>query len=244
MDEVAVVVLVAMMLSKELWTLMQESPVPASSTAWRLPLQWRQAQPMQSKECRKKHPGSASHAACAASRLLGTSLQDPSRKASPATMGPSMYTFGSVGGTVAVVDFVVVGPDASTPTIVHDSVPGPTAWSSPIEALQCLQDQSKHLYECTTVHPGSCTQLDCASSRVLTCSAHSPTLAALSTPGPSSQARCLVTVEVAVVEVALVKVTVVEMYSEFTLVQAAPLPAATMSSKLPLQALQVQSWQP
>lgn len=53
MEDVALVVLVAMMLSKELWTLMQELPEPASSTAWRLPLQWRQAQPMQSKECRK-----------------------------------------------------------------------------------------------------------------------------------------------------------------------------------------------
>jgi hypothetical protein len=32
-DEVAVVVLVAMMLSKSLWTLMQESPAPLSSIA-------------------------------------------------------------------------------------------------------------------------------------------------------------------------------------------------------------------
>lgn len=204
---------------------------------------------MQSKECRKKHPGSASQAACAASRPLGTSLQDPSMKASPATMGPSMYTLGSVGSPVAVGDCVVIGPDASNPTIVHDPVPGPAAWSSPIGALQCLQVQSRHLYECTTVQPGSRLQLDCASARVLTPSAHSPTLAALSTRGPSSQKRCLVTVEVAVVEVAVVEVTVVkvavvEMYSEFTLVQASPLPAATMSSKLPPQARQVHSWQP
>jgi hypothetical protein len=150
---------------------------------------------------------------------------------------------------VVVADIVVVGPDAYTPTTVHDPVPGPTAWSSPIEALQCLQVHSKHLYECKTVQPGSCTQLDCASSRVLTPSAHSPTLAALSTLGPSSQTRCLVTVEVAVVEVTVVEVAVVEiaveeMYSEFTMVQAPPLPAATMSSKLPPQARQVQSWQP
>jgi len=148
-----------------------------------------------------------------------------------------------------VADFVVVGPDASTPTIVHDPVPGPAAWSSPIEALQCLHAHPKHLYECTTVQPGSCTQLACASSRVLTSSAHSPSLAALSTLGPLSQYRCLVKVEVAVVEVtvaelSVVEVAVVDMYREFTLVQAAPLPAATMSPKLPPQARQVHAWQP
>jgi len=38
-DKVAVVVLVAMMLSKGLCTLMQEPPAPASNSAWRLPLQ-------------------------------------------------------------------------------------------------------------------------------------------------------------------------------------------------------------
>jgi hypothetical protein len=51
-------------------------------------------------------------------------------------------------------------------------------------------------------------------------------------------------VEVTVVEVEAVEVAVVEMYSEFTMVHALPLPAATMSSKLPPQARQVHSWQP